>query len=257
MVSYMEFDGKLALVTGGASGIGAATTRLLAQRGARVFAVDLNQMKLDAIIAELGPAVIGHMADLAEASQVTGMVEAAVTAMGGLDILISNAGVGSTGRAGEVDPQEWRRVMAINLDATFLAARAALPQLIQRRGSIVATASVSGVGADYGTAIYNTAKAGLLGLVRNMALDYAANGVRVNAVSPGFTATAMADRMNSKTVDAFLSVIPLARAGTSKEIAEVICFLASDRASYITGQNIIADGGVMAHTGFPKARDYT
>jgi meso-butanediol dehydrogenase/(S,S)-butanediol dehydrogenase/diacetyl reductase len=247
----MEFEGKLALVTGAASGIGRATARLLAQRGARVVAADIDVQKLAALEAELGAAAVGYKVDLAEPAQVEAMVAAAVETMGGLDVLISNAGVGAMGRATDLDPAVWRKIMAIDLDAAFLAARAALPALMARRGAIVYTASVSGMAADYDLTAYNTAKAGLLGLVRNLAIDYAADGVRVNAVSPGYTITPPTEAMGPGVKAAFVERVPMGRGAQPEEIAEAICFLASDRASYITGQNLAIDGGLMAHTGWP------
>jgi meso-butanediol dehydrogenase/(S,S)-butanediol dehydrogenase/diacetyl reductase len=247
----MEFDGKLALVTGAASGIGRATTRLLAQRGARVLAADIDAARLEALKAELGEAVIAHEVDLEQPDQVEAMVAAAIGALGGLDVLVSNAGVGAMGRATELATGVWRKIMAIDLDAAFLAARAALPALIARRGAIVYTASVSGMAADYDLTAYNVAKAGLIGLVRNLAVDYAAEGVRVNAVSPGYTATPPTDAMPEGVKAAFVERVPMGRAARPEEIAEVIVFLASDRASYLTGQNIAIDGGLMAHTGWP------
>jgi meso-butanediol dehydrogenase/(S,S)-butanediol dehydrogenase/diacetyl reductase len=247
----MEFQGKLALVTGAASGIGAAVTRLFVQRGARVVAVDLDRGKLDALAAELGAAVIPHAADLSDRAQTEAMVAAAIKALGGLDILINNAGIGSLARATDLDPEEWRKVMAVDLDAVFLASRAALPALIARRGNIVSTASISGMGGDYGFTVYNAAKAGVIGLTRAMAVDYAAEGVRVNAVSPGYTLTPMTAPSRAEVRAAFIDGIPMRRGAAPEEIAEVIAFLASDRASYVTGQNIAVDGGLTAHTGQP------
>lgn len=247
----MEFAGKLALVTGAGSGIGAAVARLLVARGARVFAADVQMQGLDALVGELGEAVIPYKVDLASQAETEAMVAAAIEALGGLDVLINNAGVGSFARATDLDPDEWRRVMAVDLDAVFLASRAALPALLARRGAIVCTASISGMAADYGFTAYNAAKAGLLGLVRNLAIDYAPQGVRVNAVSPGYTATPMTGRSAAAVQAAFAAAVPMRRAAAPEEIAEVICFVASDRASYMTGANIVVDGGVTAHTGQP------
>lgn len=247
----MEFAGKLALVTGAASGIGLAVTRLLAHGGARVMAADLDRAKLDALKSELGVAVDTCVADLADPEAVEPMVHAAIEALGGLDILINNAGIGSLARATELDPAEWRKVMAIDLDAVFLASRAALPTLIARRGAIVCTASISGMAGDYRFTAYNAAKAGLIGLVRNLAIDYAADGVRVNAVSPGYTRTPLTAPSRPEVRAAFIDAVPMRRAAEPEEIAEVIAFLASDRASYLTGQNIAVDGGMTAHTGQP------
>ncbi len=247
----MEMNGKLAIITGAASGIGAALTRIFVARGARVAAADLDAGKLAALAAELGSDVLPIQVDLAESSQVEPMVAAAIAKLGGLDILINNAGVGSLARVTELSFEEWRRVMAIDLDAVFLGSRAALPALIERKGNIVCTASISGIASDYGFPAYNSAKAGLLGLVRNLAIDYARNGVRVNAVSPGYTATPLTSPSSEAVKDAFLAAIPMHRAAAPVEIAEVIAFLASDRASYVTGQNYIVDGGMTAHTGQP------
>jgi len=250
----MEFEGKLALVTGAGSGIGAAVSRLLAAGGARVFAADRDERALEALARDLGDMVVPHKVDLAERDQTEAMVPAAIETLGGLDVLVNNAGIGSLGRATEIDPDEWRKVMAIDLDAVFLACRAAMPALIARRGAIVCTASISGMAADYGFTAYNAAKAGLLGLVRNLAIDYAAQGVRVNAVSPGYTRTSLTQAVPPLVEAAFIAAVPMKRAATPAEIAEVICFLASPRASYVTGANIVVDGGLTAHTGQPDIR---
>lgn len=242
---------RIALITGAASGIGAATTRRLVAEGVQVLAVDINPDSLAALAAELGDAVRPHRADMALREEVESAVAAAIRHFGGLDILINNAGIGSFGRAGELDPEQWRHVMAVDLDAVFLASRIALPHLVERRGCIVNTASISGMGADYAFTAYNTAKAAVINLTRAMAIDYARDGVRVNAVSPGYIDTPLVGGMPESITNAFVSRIPMARAGRPEEIAAVIRFLASDEASYLTGQNIVVDGGITAHTGQP------
>ena len=247
----MEFAGKLAIVTGAASGIGLAVTRLLVQRGARVAACDLALDGLNTLAAELGTAIVPLQADLADSAQVEPMVAEAIGKLGGLNILVNNAGIGSLARATDLSFEEWRKVMAIDLDAVFLASRAAMPALAAARGNIVCTGSISGIAADYSFPAYNAAKAGLLGLVRNLAIDYARDDVRVNAVSPGYTATPLTNRSSQAVRDAFIAAVPMGRPAAPEEIAEVIAFLASDRASYVTGQNFIADGGISAHTGQP------
>jgi meso-butanediol dehydrogenase/(S,S)-butanediol dehydrogenase/diacetyl reductase len=247
----MIFQNKRALVTGAASGIGAAVVSLLIKGGATVFAVDIDAERIDSFAAGAGDNVIPHVANLADRQHVEAMVSSAVARMGGLDILINNAGIGSLARATNLDPDEWRRVMAIDLDAVFLAARVALPHLIKSKGAIVNTASISGMAADYGFTAYNTAKAAVIGLTRVLAIDYAAQGVRVNAVSPGYTATPLVGLMPPSVVAEYTARIPMGRPGRADEIAEVIAFLASDRASYMTGQNIAVDGGITAHTGQP------
>jgi len=247
----MEFQGKVAIVTGSAGGIGAETTRLLVQGGAKVLAVDLKTGELEAFAAQFGDAVIPHVADMADAAQIEGMVATAVERLGGLDILVNNAGIGVLAKAADLTLEEWRRVMAIDLDAVFLASKLAVPHLLERKGCIVNTASISGLAADYGFSAYNVAKAGVVALTRVFALDYAAQGLRVNAVAPGFIRTPLTSMMPDFSADAFVRNIPMQRAGQPQEMAQVIAFLASDRASYITGQTIAADGGLMAHTGQP------
>ena len=247
----MSLKEKIAVVTGAASGIGAATTRRLIAEGAKVLAVDINGDGLQSLVNELGSSAVPHIANLAVRAEVEGMVAAALDRFGALDILVNNAGIGSLGRAAALDPDEWRQVMAINLDAVFLASRAALPHLIARRGCIINTASISGMGADYGFTAYNTTKAAVINLTRVMALDYAARGVRVNAVSPGFISTPLVAMLPPALEDDFVTRIPMQRAGKPEEIASVITFLASADASFLTGQNIAVDGGITAHTGQP------
>ena len=248
----MKFQDKRVLVTGAASGIGHEAARLFVEAGARVVAADITREGLDALASTLGDAIIPHVVDLSQQHECEAMIATAVAALGGLDVLINNAGIGSFGRATDLEPTEWRRVMAVNLDAVFYSCRTALPHLIDSKGNIVCTASVSGVGADYGIAAYNSAKAGLLGLMRNLAVDYAAMGVRVNAVSPGFTETRMTSLAPPPVRAAFEASVPMKRAGRAEEIADAILVLASDRASYITGQNLVVDGGLLATTGQPN-----
>jgi meso-butanediol dehydrogenase/(S,S)-butanediol dehydrogenase/diacetyl reductase len=249
----VEFEGKCALVTGAASGIGAAVAGVLVRGGARVMAVDINPLTLERLAQELGDGVVTHAADITRREDVEGMVPAALARLGGLDIMVNNAGGGGLARAGDLAPEEWRRILALNLDSVFLGSRVALPLLIERKGCIVNTASISGMGADYGFTAYNVAKAGVIALTRVMAIDYAPQGVRVNAVSPGCVDTPLFAGSPRAVLDAFASRVPMKRAGRPEEIAEVIAFLASPRASYITGQNIAVDGGLMAHTGQPNA----
>jgi meso-butanediol dehydrogenase/(S,S)-butanediol dehydrogenase/diacetyl reductase len=247
----MEFHARTAIVTGAASGIGAQTAKLFVRGGARVLVVDVNHAKLQALAQELGAAAVPYVADMAERAQVEGMVETAVAEFGGLDVLVNNAGIGSLARAADLDPDEWRKVIAVDLDAAYWASRVALPRLIERQGCIVNTASISGIAADYAFTAYNVAKAGVIALTRCMAIDYADKGVRVNSVSPGFVATPLTGGAPQATVEEFIRRIPMRRAGRPEELAEAIAFLASPRASYITGHNLVVDGGLMAHTGQP------
>jgi meso-butanediol dehydrogenase/(S,S)-butanediol dehydrogenase/diacetyl reductase len=252
----MPFENKVALVTGAASGIGAATARRFISAGARVLAVDQNAGGLRELAATLGENLTPYPADLTQRAEVEAAVAAAIEKFGHLDILINNAGVGSLARVADLDPQAWRHVMSIDLDAVFFACRVAMPHLIASRGSIVNTASISGMAADYGFTAYNTAKAAVIGLTRVMAIDYAAQGVRVNAVSPGFTLTPLTQQIPQGMQELYAARVPMRRAGTPEEIAAVIVFLTTDDASYITGQNIAVDGGLIATTGAPDNIEY-
>lgn len=246
-----RFDGKTALVTGAASGIGAATARAIVAEGGRVFGADLSQPNLDTLAAELGGALIPFSVDLGRDDGPEAVVVAAVAQLGELDIVVNNAGVGSFGDALDVELAEWRRVMMIDLDAVFRVARAALPSLIATRGAMVNTASISGMAADRHNAAYGTAKAGVIALTRSLAIDYGPRGVRVNSVSPGLTETPIIAGMPTEMHAAYCAEIPLRRAAKPEEVAEVICFLASDAAAYVTGQNVAVDGGFMSASGAP------
>ncbi len=253
MSHLQELAGRRALVTGAASGIGKACVELLVRSGARVLAVDQNGDGLDALRADLGEGVETFVADLSLQEPAERMIAVAVERFGGLDILINNAGIGSFGRATDTDPAMWRLVHAIDLDAVFYACRKALPHLVATRGAIVNVASISGLGGDYGFTAYNSAKAGVINLTRNMAVDYARDGVRVNSVCPGYIRTSLTAQMPGPIADAFAAGVPMGRGGQPEEIAEAIVFLASDRASFITGHALVVDGGKMAETGQPNS----
>lgn len=248
-----RFAGKVALITGGGSGIGAATARLMAAGGAQVVVADLVAARAQAVAAEVGGTALG--VDVADRAQVETMVADAVARHGRLDVLVNNAGIGIFGRTPDVDPAEWDRVVAINLHAVFYACRAAIPHLIaDGGGAIVNTASISGLAGDYGFSAYNAAKAAVINYTRTLAIDHARDNVRVNALCPGLIATPLtAAAKELPGLEAhWHDQIPMSRAGTPEEMAEVIAFLASDAASYMTGSIVVADGGQTAWTGQPN-----
>lgn len=249
----MRFTDRVAIITGGGSGIGAATAMRLASEGASVVLAGRTEAKLKATAEAIGGNARWRAADVSLPSDVDALVAFAVDCFGRLDVLVNNAGYGDRmGRVTEIDAAYWQRVLETNLSSVFHCSRAAIPHLARRRGTIVNVASLSGVRGDYGSNAYNAAKAGVINLTRSLALEQAAAGIRVNCVSPGFILTPMQDATPESVRAMWAEAAPLGRNGQPEEIAAVIAFLASDEASFITGQNIVADGGVTIHTGSPN-----
>ena len=248
-----RFAGKRVIVTGGASGIGAATVRRLHAEGARVMIADVRAEAIAVLEAELGgERAAGHTVDMIDTAQVEAMIAAAAERFGGLDVLVNNAGIGSFGRVTDIDLAHWREVMTIDVEAVMWASRTAMPLLEQARGCIVNVASVAGIAGDYGFAAYNAAKAAVINLTRAMALDHAPL-VRCNVVSPGLTVTPLAAGLhgNAEVMAAWQDALPLGRPAEPGEVAAAIAFLASGDASYVNGHNLVVDGGGIAHTGMP------
>ncbi len=253
-----RFTGKVAFVTGGVSGIGAAVTSQLLAEGATVIAVDVSQKSIEAFTAQhadAGDALDTRILDVSDATAVDQVITDAVARHGHLDILVANAGIGAAGAVADVSDESWRAVLGVDLDGVFHVARAALPHLIASGGSIVNTASISGLGGDAGMAAYNTAKGAVVNLTRSMAVDYGHQGVRVNAVAPGPVATTLLSPIleaNEKVRATYAERIPLGRVGQAEEIAAGILFLASDAAAYISGAILPIDGGLTAWTAQPS-----
>ncbi|GAA1273292.1 SDR family oxidoreductase [Kitasatospora nipponensis] len=247
------------LVTGAASGIGEATVRLYAERGHRVVALDVDRRGLEPLAALEGVAVL--VGDVASEQSNAEAVALAVERFGRLDAAVLNAGIGGAGpleAPGAVE--RFERLFAVNVRGVVLGLRAALPALrASGGGSVVATSSVSGLRGDPGTWGYNATKAAVINLVRAAAIDYAAEGIRVNAIAPGGTATAMtAAQVADPTFSRFItSRIPAQRWADAREQAEVVYFLTSPAASYVTGVTVPVDGGLSANGGIllpPAAR---
>ena len=246
----MEFTGKVAIVTGASSGIGRATALALASQGASVVAVARDEAALREVV-EMMPGGTGEAAahDITEPRAADVVVEAAIDRFGHLDVLINAAGIIAMGPVDQTDDALWSRVMELNVNAPFRLMRAAIPHLTPRRGAIVNVSSVNGRRVFPGLAAYNVSKAALDQLTRCAAIELAASGVRVNAVNPGVTVTNLHRRggMREEQYSAFLTrakeTHPLGRPGQADEVADLIVFLASDRASFITGETIAVDGG--------------
>jgi len=241
-------EGQRAVITGGGSGIGRATARRMADEGASVAVIDINGDAAHEIAAEIGGSA--HVADVTDADGLRGAVDAAAEVMGGITIMFNNAGVGNQSPLHEWAPEEWDRMLAVNLTGVYLGFRAAVPHIrASGGGSIVSTASISGTRPAAGEAPYAAAKAGVAAITASAALEYGP-GIRVNAVSPGMILTALTEPLLQFLPHErarFERTTPLGRIGEPDDIAGVVVFLCSDLARFITGQNIVVDGGMTLH----------
>jgi len=246
----MRLDGKVAVVTGGASGIGLATVKRMAAENAKVLLADYAKQGAEvatAMKAEGYDVEFCHV-DVSNEEQVAAMVARAVELWGRLDIIVANAGIGSLGKADELTAQAWNQVIGINLTGVFFCAKHAIAAMRKSGGgSIINTASILGHVGFPGATAYAAAKAGVVNLTRTMAVDYAKEKIRVNAICPGFIETPMVQ--NGLTADQLQWIAglhPMGRLGKPEEIANAILFLASDEASFVTGTSLLADGGYTA-----------
>ena len=243
-----KLDGKLALVTGGGRGIGRGIVLEFAREGADV-AINYRRDRAAAdataaAVQAFGRRALVLQADVSDCAAVEKMTADAVAALGGLDIAVANSGVASrVSSVADMDPGEWRRVMATDLDGAFYTARAAVPHLIARRGTMLFISSVGADMAAAGGAPYHAAKAAVNVLTRVLAKEVAGAGVRVNCIAPGLVRSDMGERLIKFVGDAIVQTIPLGRAGETADIGRAAVFLASDDASWITGKILRVDGG--------------
>jgi NAD(P)-dependent dehydrogenase (short-subunit alcohol dehydrogenase family) len=254
-----ELDGKVALVTGGSLGIGRATARRLADDGAAVVLCGVDNASVEEALAELSGAgleVDGRRADVSSAAEVEGLVRFAADRYGGVDILVNSAGIQRYGTVVDTSEELWDEVLAVNLKGMFLTAKHCVPELRRRGGgTIVNVASVQAFATQGGVAAYAASKAGVVGLTKAIAVDHAAENIRCNAGCPGSVDTPMlrfaaglfkGDGTEDDTIRGWGSSHPLGRVARPEEVAEVIAFLAGDRASFVTGAELRVDGGLLA-----------
>jgi 3-oxoacyl-[acyl-carrier protein] reductase len=240
-----DLTGKTALVTGATGGIGGAIARALHQQGAIVAVSGTRREVLEQLAGELKDRVHVLPCDLAAKDDVEALVPKAEEVMGKLDILVANAGINKDNLMVQLRDEDWDQVVAVNLTATFRLARAAVRGMMRRRfGRVIGISSVVGVTGNPGQSNYTATKAGMIGMIKSIAAEYAKRGVTANAIAPGFIASAMTDKLNDKQREAILGRVPAGRLGSGADVAAAAVFLASDEAGYVTGQTLHVNGGM-------------
>ena len=236
---------RTAIVTGASGGIGSAIARGLYQQGATLGLVGRNKAALDALARELGENTHVIAADLSDPASIDAMLAKSIKAMGNIDILINNAGVTRDNLSVRIKDDDWRQVIDVNLTATFRLSRSVLRAMLKARwGRIVNITSIVGVTGNQGQANYAASKAGIIGMSKSIASEVASRGVTVNCIAPGFIDTAMTESLSNEQRVKLTETIPAGRLGIPEDVANCAIFLASDEASYVTGQTLHVNGGM-------------
>jgi NAD(P)-dependent dehydrogenase (short-subunit alcohol dehydrogenase family) len=242
-----KLQGKVAVITGGVSGIGAATARLFASEGAKLVLVDFNAEKGAAFEAELkseGYEAVFVKADVTSEADVKNIYDTTLSTFGKVDVLFNNAGIGAVKPTEELTYAEWRKTVEVDLDGVFLVAQAAIKEFLKTGGGVIVnTASMYGWVGSPGSAAYNAAKAGVINLSRSLGLEYAERNIRVNALCPGFIETPILGETDRQFLT---NATPMKRLGKPEEMAKAVLFMASDDSSFMTGNSLIVDGGYTA-----------
>lgn len=243
-------EGKTALVTGASKGIGKAIAQKFAEQGAHVAFTYLSNVEkgqaLETELSEAGVKAKGYRSDASDFAAAEQLINEVVADFGSLDVLVNNAGITKDNLLLRINEADWDDVININLKSCFNTVKAATRTLMkQRAGSIINMTSVVGLKGNAGQTNYAASKAGILGFTKSVALELGSRGVRANAVAPGFIETEMTEKLDEKTIQGWRDAIPLRRGGTPQDVAEACVFLASDMSSYITGQVIQVDGGML------------
>jgi 3-oxoacyl-[acyl-carrier protein] reductase len=244
-----DFAGRIALITGGASGIGAASARRIQAGGGRVAVLDLDPGRVETAARELGGGAIGIAADVTRSGDLTAAVARVESELGGLDVLVCSAGIaGASLRTVDVDDAEWESVLAVNTNGVFYANRAALPGMVSRGyGRIVNLASVAGKEGNPMAAAYSAAKAAVIGLTKAVGKDVATTGVLVNCITPSPVETPMIEGLSQAHLDYMLARVPMGRLARAEEVAELVAYLGSDRMTFSTGAAFDHSGGRLTY----------
>jgi len=245
MTIQIDLTGRNAIVTGSTRGIGRAIAATLADCGARVAIVGRDLERSNAVATEVGRGAQGFAADVSDTASVVRLVSDVESAFGGVDILVNNAGLTRDNLVMRIRDDDWNAVIDTNLRGAFAATRAATRGMMKRRwGRVINITSIVGIIGNKGQANYAASKAGLIGLTKSVAKELASRNILVNAIAPGYIETDMTDAMTADAKAAMTGQIPLERLGTPLDVAGTVAFLASDLASYITGQVLVVDGGI-------------